>query len=326
MRKPPVLLALALAVAGSVPAWAGDNDLVFSRIGTVRTDGAGNPIGVIPSNVAFRSVASELGVVMAPRLLAPADTLGFGGFQFSVDIGYTSISSDQPFWRVLASSPDPVNAAEHGDMLMPTLGIFMRKGMWLPLPSFEVGLGAVHLQDSQLWAAQGYMKFALHEGFHDLPVPSAAVRAGVSRVMGSDQIDLTITSLDVSLSKDFGFQSSVTLSPYGGYNLLIIIPRSEVLDATPQIDPLESSSDLNMSFAFKDQVDILRHRFFGGLKLQYYVFAITFEASVALAGSSVDDRAGTDDQCMDPATTTSCDSTDQSGTQETYILSVGLDF
>jgi hypothetical protein len=71
----------------------------------------------------------------------------------------------------------------------------------------------------------------------------------------------------------------------------------------------------------------LRHRLFGGLKLKYYVFAITLEAAIAMAGSSVDDRRGTDVDCATaPSPTTFCNSTDQAKLQETYTVSIALDF
>jgi hypothetical protein len=333
MRKPRVARVLAAVAAGAlslVPAAAraGDNDLVLSRLGTVITDGGGDPIDVIGSNIDFRALASELGVVLAPRLLTPSDTLGFGGFQFSADIAYTSISHDQPYWRVLESSPDPGGGAvSHGPELMPTVGFFARKGIWLPLPSFEVGVGAVHMLESRIWAGQGYLKLALHEGYHELPIPSVALRVGASRVMGTDQIDLTVGSFDASVSKDFGLAGTMTVSPYGGWNLLWIVPRSEVIDRTPQVDIRVMPTDARMNFSFDEQDDILRHRFFAGLKLQYYVFALTLEGTYALAGESVDDRAGTDLDCADAdVPTTRCDAEDSSGTQQTYTVSFGFDF
>jgi hypothetical protein len=209
---------------------------------------------------------------------------------------------------------------------MPTLGLFARKGMWFPVPSSEVGAGFVHLLDSDLWAAQAYARIGLHEGFHDLPVPSVAVRAAASRLMGSKELDLTVASFDVSISKQVGVGGTWTWSPYGGWNLLVIVPRSEVIDPTPHVDPLDDPDDTLNNFVFKDQADILRHRFFGGMKMQYYVFEVTLEAAYALAGSSVDDRSNTDLPCMPMSDTTSCDSTDQAGKQTTFSASFGLDF
>ena len=42
-----------------------------------------------------------------------------------------------------------------------------RKGIWLPLPGFEIGAGATKIIDSNMYAVQAYAKLALHEGFHD---------------------------------------------------------------------------------------------------------------------------------------------------------------
>jgi hypothetical protein len=317
MGRTAIVATLSL-LGSATTAHAGDNDLVLSRLGRVATDGGGNPIGVVGQNLEYRSLVSELGVVLAPRLMSPSDTVGFGGFQFSADVSYTSISADESWWRVRDGS----------DSTLQTIGLFGRKGMWFPVPSMEVGAGVVHLTDSNLWTAQTYAKLGLHEGYHDLPVPSVAVRGAVARMMGSKEIDLTVASLDVSVSKLIGIGGTWGFEPYGGWNLLIIVPRSEVLDATPNVDPLDPGNEMdsNLTFVFKDQTDIFRHRFFLGAKMQYYVFDLTLEANFALKGSSVDDRSGTDVDCMLDSMTTSCDSTDQAAAQSTFTAALGLDF
>lgn len=314
----PVVLVGAIA-----PAHAGPNDVVLGRLSTQVGDGENAT--VIGDNLAYRSVVSELGVVLAPRLMSPADTLGFGGFQFAADMGFSTINHTADYWRVLHSSPDPTGAmagTSHGNGTMTTLGLHVRKGVWLPVPSFEVSAGLVHLRDSQLWSAQGTGKLALHEGYHGWPVPSLALRGAVSRVMGSQEIDLTIVSLDGSISKTIGLFGTVGLEPYLGWNTLIIIPRSEVMDKTPHM-----ADDRRLIFVFRDQDNIYRNRIFAGFKLQHHIFALLFEADFALAGSSVDDRVGTDVNCADVTMpTASCDSTDQAGAQQTYTVSLALDF
>lgn len=313
-----VVLGVGLGLvpgAGLDEAHADGNDLVMSRLGTVQADSA------VGNSQDFRALTSELGVVIAPRLLSPSDTLGFGGFQFAADLGFTTISNDKDFWRVRESTVSPTGGPEHGGSVMPTLGLFVRKGIWLPLPSFEVGAGMVQLLDSNILAAQGYAKFALHEGYHDLPVPSLAVRGAVSRMMGTSQLDLTVVSLDVSLSKAIGLLGSINLEPYLGGNLLFIVPRSKVVDPTPNI-----REDGNLDFVFRDQDNISRNRIFAGFKLQYHVFALLFEANIALSGSSVDDQPGDMDCAVVGGMRDDCDSTDQSGSQQTYTVGLGLDF
>jgi hypothetical protein len=318
--------ALPLLVAGDLPARAGDNDLVLSRLADVVVDQDGTPVDAVGANQDFRSLASELGVVLAPRLSAPAHTLGLAGFEFSADLAWTQVHTDRRYWRALAGSPDPAGG-DHGGSFMNTVGLFARKGIWLPAPSFELGVGAVHLFDSRLWAAQGYAKLAVLEGYHDLEVPSIAVRAGLSRMMGSSEMELTVVSLDGSVSKSLGVGGVVNVAPYAGWNSLIIIPRSEVIDKTPQVDPRDDPRDADLNFVFADQDNILRHRLFGGVKLKHYIVSLSLEAALALSGRSQDDRGGTDIACSQVAAPTSeCDSRDQSGAQLGLTATLGLDF
>jgi hypothetical protein len=272
---------------------------------------------------------SQLGVALAPRFLTPADTLGYSGFQFSTELSYTTIDHSADYWcatEKAAEAACAANARPSGSL--GTIGLYARKGVWLPLPSFEVGAGALHLLSSQMWAAQAYAKFAIHEGFHDWPIPSLAVRGSVSRLMGSEQLDLTIPSLDVSVSKSFGVAGTVNVSPYAGWNVLWMIARSEVIDKTPNVDAQTTPDDVKNNFVFPDQDNIVRQRFFAGLKLKYYVFAFTAEAVFALAGKSVDDRAGVDMDCaVAPANAKDrCDAHDNAAAQQTYTFSIAMDF
>jgi len=317
MRRALVVLCVLGAAS---PAAADQNDLVLSRLGTRITDpNTGELTGVVGQNLELRGLASQLGVVLAPHLLTPADTLGFSGFQLTVDYASTTIDKSASYWRVLEGTPDSG---------MSTVGLFMRKGMWFPLPSFEVGGGAIHLVDSRTWTGQLYAKFALHEGYHDLPIPSLAVRGAVSRMMNQRELDLTVASLDVAVSKHFGIGGTWRLDPFVGWNMLMIVPRSEVIDPTPNVDPLMTGNekDILLNFVFKDQDNIYRQRFFLGAKMQYYVFQLTIEAQFALAGSSIDDRTGTNEVCTPMATTASCDAKDPAAGQRTLAMSAGFDF
>ena len=323
-------VVLVLGLLAPALAAADDNDLILARLGTRVTDGTGAVTSVIGQNAEFRSLASQLGVVLAPHLLTPADTVGFAGFQFTVDYSTTTIDANAPYWKALASSPDPggTGTVAHGPSAMSTVGLFARKGIWFPVPSFEIGAGAVHLVDSQIWTGQLYAKLGLHEGYHQLPLPSLAVRGAVSRMLSQRELDLTVASLDVTLSKHFGVGDTWRLDPYAGWNLLMIIPRSEVIDPTPNVDPLVpgNEADSMLNFVFQDQDTIFRNRIIVGTKFQYYVFQFTVEATFALKGKSLDDRSGTTDVCMPQSDTTNCDAKDASDAQRTLALSVGVDF
>ncbi len=316
MLRRSILLAAVLVS----PAAADDNDLVLGRLGTPLTNGQGAVIGVVGQNLEFRSLASELGVALAPRLMTPADTIGFGGFQLTVDYATTTVDGDASHWRAREATDRPDGLS--------TLGLFVRKGMWFPVPSFEIGAGAVHLVDSSAWTGQLYAKFGLHEGYRSLPIPSVAVRGAVSRLMSQRELDLTVASLDVTVSKHVGVGGTWRFDPYAGWNVLFIVPRSEVIDSTPHIDQLQvgNEPDSEMNFVFAEQDTILRHRFLVGAKLQYYFLQLTVEAQFALAGRSVDDRAGTSTPCEAASTTTMCDAEDTARAQRTLSVSAGFDF
>jgi hypothetical protein len=320
LRAATALAVLVAAAPASVRA--DDNDLVLSRLGAISPTG-----GVIPDNQAFRSLVSELGVALVPRNLAPADTLGFAGFEFTSHFSFTKISNDADYWCATEESLDCTPGFEKSGFI-PTFGIFARKGLWIPLPSFEVGAGAVHVMSSRLWSGQAYAKFALHEGYHDWPIPSLAVRGSVARLFGMEQLDLTTASLDITVSKRVAVQGTFSVAPYLGYAFMWIIPRSQVIDKTPHIAVKDDPTDVGMNFVFPDQDNIVRQRVFGGFKLRYYVFALTLEVDMALAGSSMDDRPGVTLRCDDaqPHEKGSCDAVDQSGAQPTYSVAVSLDF
>ncbi len=301
---------LAVLLCAGVAA-ADDNDLVLSRLGTKIADGS-----YVGDSVAFRSLASQLGTVLAPHLLSPADTTGFSGFQFSVDATNTSIDQGAAYWRAL-EGPAPSS--------MSTVGFFARKGLWFPLPSFEVGAGAVHLLDSQIWAAQLYAKIALHEGYDDLPLPSIAVRGAVSRMLDQSQLDLTVASVDISASKHIGIAGTWNLDPYAGWDLLMIVPRSQVIDPTPNLDPLQTPSASLNNFTFLDQQTIYRNKLFLGAKLKYDILEITLEGALTLAGTSVDNE-GTNTPCAPMTTTEACNAKDTAALQRSLALNAGFEF
>jgi hypothetical protein len=326
MNRLALLGAALFVLAAPRPAVADDNDLVLARFGTPVTDVTGEITDVVPDNYRFRSLVSELGVALAPNLISPADTLGYSGFQFSAELGYVSIGSGNEYWCATEESANCDLGFEKTGSLK-TIGVMARKGF----PFIEIGAGALHLISSEMWTGQVYTKVAVHEGFHDWPIPSLAVRGAASRVFGSEQIDLTIASVDVTVSKSFGVAATTNLSPYVGWNYLWIIPRSEVIDATPRVDSVDmngnNNPDIRANFVFPDQDNITRTRFFGGIKVKYYVFALTAEVNFALSGASVDDREGTTENCADltEIERNNCDSTDQAESQTSFYISVSLD-
>jgi hypothetical protein len=358
LRVLPVALAAAIALVSGGVAHAGKNDLrllnlcdahTVSTLGSngasdcswVQRDGTGlitSPVSVdgdAQSN--FRSLMSELGVAIAPRLMTPADTLGYAGFQFSAELGVTKINASRPYWRgVEGSTPvfDAPSANAKPDSYLTTVGAFVRKGMWLPLPAFEFGAGAVNILGSRMYAIQGYAKLALQEGFHGWVLPSVAVRGSASQLLGTSQVDLNVYGVDVVISKAFGLAGTVRLEPFLGWNYLFIDAASGVIDATPACDayavrnsptgtiPMGSHcaasqggtwNDLDANFTFPSQDVITRQRWSMGFKLKLAVLFMVGEVDIIPSGSSHDEQQ--------PEA-----ARDLSGTQQSYSLSAGFDF
>jgi hypothetical protein len=281
----------------------------------------------------FRSLMSELAVPLAPRLVVPAQTLGAAGFQISGELGTTTISRDRPYWNGVAGVQPENPASLRPDGWVTTVGVFVRKGLWLPLPAVEVGGGVVHLVDSQLLSWQGYAKLALHEGYSDWPLPSLAVRGAGAYVTGSEQARLKIASVDVIVSKGIGVLKTFRLEPFGGWSYLFIQARSGQIDATPSCDAYlvrtapvgqtlgdycaeaqrGTSNDSLANFTFPDQDTITRHRFFGGAKVKFATVFAALEYELVPAGRSRDGRRANGAR-------------DGSGKQEGVSLSAGFDF
>ncbi|HEY2745313.1 MAG TPA: hypothetical protein VGL86_11840 [Polyangia bacterium] len=267
------LCAFASLTLAASSARGDRNDLTLERIiGPPTVPGMYNDPTDPARQSMYKSLMSELGVVIAPRALSPADTLGYSGFQLAFETSFTQISNTQDFWQ---KGVENVSGS-----FLPTIGVMARKGIWLPLPGFEIGAGASKIIDSNMYAVQGYMKLALHEGFHDWAIPSLAVRGAVSHLLGSDEVDLTVVSVDATVSKSFGIAGTVTLDPYAGAGVLLDIVRGQVIDTTPGVDGFAqggSSNDINANTTFPDPATIVRWRLYAGFRLVYAFLALSGE-------------------------------------------------
>ncbi|HLT38893.1 MAG TPA: hypothetical protein VK034_21545 [Enhygromyxa sp.] len=299
----------------SSEARAGKYDVDLAPLAQINDDGT-----VTPNNEAFRSLSSEIGVLMAPKPVDPADSLGLSGFAVSADISVNTLSGGESFWRdTTRGSPDNV---------APTLQIMGRKGLW---PGLEVGAGATHLFDSRMWTIAGYGKLALHEGFHHLPIPSIALRGMFSRLLGAKDIDMTTISVGASLSHVFGVGRTFNITPYAGYDALLVFSRTGVIDATPGRDEFvegpaacdngDPNCTVQSEVVFRKQDVILRHRPYVGMRFIFSVLRIGIEAMFVPGGGTSSDVPLP--SAVGGGTETV---TDASGFQQQYTVSLGLDF
>ncbi len=284
-----VLAALIGLVAGSPAAWAGENDLVLTRFGTFNPQeysGQGMPCGeacgtVVRDEEGFRSFATDLGEVFAPRLGNPAETLGEAGFAVTFMGSLSFIPAEQEYWKKAVESGQPDSTLFSGHLQL-------RKG--LPF-SFEIAGNMSYLGGSEMFGVGADLKWALHEGFYYMP--NVAVRGSVNTVLGAPELNLLTAGWDVSISKDFGLGGVLSLGPFAGYQNLYVVSSSRLLNAYPQDqrppqcgtpgagapdpdgDGCSNNADtFSPEFVF-DQETTSVNRFFLGLRLNVWVLSFS---------------------------------------------------
>jgi hypothetical protein len=283
-------LLLVSMIAGPRAVRADRNDLVLENlIGRPSVPGMFNDPNDVVRQTAYKSLMSELAVVMSPRLGEPADSLGYSGFQLSLDGRFSQITDTADYWQ---------QGAEHvSGSWLSTINMMVRKGLWLPLPSLEIGVGGSKLIDSNIYSLEAFLKVALHEGYRRWPLPSIALKAAVAQVLGTPQVSLTIMSLDLTISKLIPIAGVVKLDPYLGVSTLLSFVRGQVIDTTPNIDAYRQgagSNDVNSNATFPDPDTLVRWRLFAGFRLVYWKIALTGEVAYTLCNDTGSNCGQTD--------------------------------
>ena len=272
---------LAALVLASGEARADDNDLTLERlIGHPALPGTA-PTVTTATRSRYVGFVSQLGVVLAPRLVQPADSLGWSGFAVDFDASVTQIDRDADTWQR--------GVVRVRSAYLPVIGATVRKGLWLGAPQLELSFGGHHLSDSGLHTLELGAKLALHEGFHGWPVPSVAVRVAVAQLFGTPELGMTVLDAGLVVSKRFAVRGTLQLDPYVGADVLVIFARSRVIDTTPDVDayqqqptPVDESGNVTLA----DPGNLPRVRLQAGLRMRLSLFAITAEVAYALCNGT----------------------------------------
>ena len=287
-------------------------------------DVASNPEGAIakgiampgtlacrPDNIAYRNMISELGFAIAPTAFHPARTTGVGGFAITFETAFTKINADQvstatdgtqrQYWHDGSQGSVDPNTKQFSirnnspDSLLQLYSLKARKG--LPF-GFELTGSLGYLANTSLWVTGADIRWAILEGFRTGAlgyVPDISVGGGVRTLAGSEKFYLTTVGIDVQISKPIPLADSAVLTPYIGYQRLIILGDSTVVDSTPNVDPLtqcgykgadpvtgaplcrnklsngaDNNGDFNNNITFQ-KVRVHRHRGIIGLNYRYEV-------------------------------------------------------
>ncbi len=302
-----VLVASALAVstlAVAPAARANDMDPVLSRMWLVQGG------RIVARDDLFDGLALELAMAMAPGIHAPAETLGWSGFFMGLEATLTVVDSAALHLVCGVENPGPGGDGGNGecnswednaDAVRFVPAIHVRKG--LPY-SLELGFQVQYMANTELVGIGGELRWAPFEGFRTGWMgflPDLSVRFSGNYLMGSNEIALGQLGGDVSLSYPFTVSGEMTLTPYAGYQFMVIGADHEqvmnsyyvengpaafaewaadqgLTDPSPYIDFHDG-----LSRNFGQQLATLKyHRLFFGVRFLWERLAVTPQITIAM--------------------------------------------
>ncbi len=284
MRKMsfPILLAVIALLLFAAPVHAAKYDLSLWRFCDRAANGtclaSSDGLTAIPDNAKFDKFAEQLAAVLSPKYHATADTLGWSGWNVSMEYSYNDIPDDNNCGS--ATNPkachywdDALSGVEHNLDLNPvrngkrskatdapghldTVQLHVRKG--LPM-SFEIGFIGTYIINTEMYLLGIEGKFAFVENIHPY-VPDMAIQMNYSHLFGSNDMEMDLFSWDLHISYNWGLGGFIKLAPYAGYSLVYAIAAPRVLN--PSFDSNNNGILLKL-----DQQEPIIHRGFFGLRL-----------------------------------------------------------
>jgi hypothetical protein len=208
-----------------------------------------------PDNAAYANMMAELGFAMAPTAFHPGRTTGIGGFALTFESSFTKINSggttplpdgsQRAYWKEgTRGSTDP-NTKQFSiinnspDSMLQIYSLKARKG--LPF-GFEAAGALGFMANTSLWVGGADIRWSILEGFRTGALgylPDISVGGGVRTVTGSSKFYLTTVGIDAQISKPFALADTAVLTPYIGYQRLLIFADSTIVDTTPNVDAVQ---------------------------------------------------------------------------------------
>lgn len=237
MRRSLAFVAIAASVLRAAPARGEPLDINILRLGNANDPAARQRFAVL---------TTQLGLALDSFILAPANTIGHSGFEFTFEAAYAPASFD----AALFAGYSPFKADPPSSFLLPAFHV--RKA--LPY-SFEVGGRAIYLNQSTEFATQLELKWAINEGIDY--APDVAVRAVATRLFGVRDLDLGVYGVDAMIGKRFGIGGVMSLTPYGAARLSWVWARSGWIQYG---DPSDPTAALGTAAAYPE-LNASAHRF-----------------------------------------------------------------
>lgn len=322
------LLLLSATLLAPAVASADDMDVSLARLRTdpgpdcPATGENGLPRMHCPDQDAWRRLTSQLGFSLAPPVLSPARTTGYGGLYVGLEGWVTGIDSDSDYWG-RGTEGDEGSTAMTGNRFPNDVLVWSRVVARKGFPfGIELGTSFATLLDTSYWAWGLEVKWALFEGFRygfGTVLPDIAVRGMVNTLVGDPEFNLTVPALDFVLSKRITVAGTAVVTPILSYQIAWIFADSELVDLTPHIDAfgecwpeLDSSSttckrpagtnpsglapgaDYNNNTTF-DELRATRQRLAVGVRGEYQALTLTATFTFDLAKPGDQDDEVPDD-------------------------------
>lgn len=221
----------------------------------------------------YTGVAQEMALVLAPIHLGPARTTGHSGFEYTLRFSSHNIHEENPYWSKVLNLKGATDVPD----TMGTTSIEVRKG--LPF-GFELATGLSWLGDSETIALGGRLKLALAEGYQHKGVPDVSLHAGVNRMLGSTDLDLTTINGGVTMSYPISAFGRMRFIPFAGYDYLLFQAGTHLL-INPEYDE-ENPADgvhyiVNFDSLNLDNIENQWHRARYGLRIESVLGALTLQ-------------------------------------------------
>lgn len=255
LARPFALLSFGWALLASlgVPrdAGAGSMDPALERL--VLNPGCRTEVGAIdpagapcsPDQAAFARLVNQFGFAFAPTALNPARTTGLAGFRLSLEGSFTKIDSDAAYWKDGTRGPSEPSLStasirnEEPAALLQLYSVRLQKGLGGGL---EVAGQFGFMPRTSFLSGGADVRWAILEGFRTGVmgrIPDLSLGGGVRTTTGSAQMQITVASADVRLSKPFTLRDEAVVTPWLGFQYLWVFGESGVVDLTPATDAAE---------------------------------------------------------------------------------------
>ena len=255
------------------------DDLTLSMMGSYNDSVVDQSV----SSASYNYLVNEMGMAIANKPVAPAETLGVNGFDVGLNSSFSFVharqgdDSDATPWQRSHVDADPSSV-----VWIPSLTA--RKG----LPgSLEFGTNLGYVGFSRQGVFGGFGRVGLVEGYRKLP--DVTVQAGYSGYFGNPELELGVMDLSVSVGYTMGFGlisgiNQATFSPFGGIGTF----RLHAAPLLPEADAESMGIERVSGFAGTDYYDEqFKHTVFhAGFALVHDAIQFRMAGQFALGGVS----------------------------------------